>query len=328
MAITNELLGGVINGDNVKVEEITQLFSCLDSVVSRKQLAKVIVRQEIDFIHNGDFEDKRQHDEILAISSDPDVSGGRKPKRPSGLPAYLASLYEIPLLTAEQEAGLFRKMNFLKFRANQVRASINPARPSVKKLREFEGFIKESIEIRNRIVQCNLRLVVSIARKFADARHPFDDLVSDGNLALLHAIAKFDYGRGFRFSTYATHAIQRAFYRQMQKKQRRQEKVAAVEQDILQEAPDEYEPLHLDERRYNDVCGLIDQMSEHLDDREKMIIETRFGLVGPEKGETLQGVARQLGICKERVRQLQNRALAKLAELAQQLRIEAPEPSL
>ncbi|QDT37333.1 sigma-70 family RNA polymerase sigma factor [Stratiformator vulcanicus] len=296
-----------------------------NSAASRlRARAEEIGRTEVDYMYNKEFDVADVQVEIEATSLLDPEQRSRKAKRPPGLPSYLASLYEVPLLSAAHEAALFRKMNYLKHRANQVRAKLNLSRPSKAKMAEFERLMDESERIRNRIARCNLRLVVSIARKFADRDNPFDDFVSDGNVALLHAIAKFDYGRGFRFSTYATHAIRRMFYRQVQQKKRRNDRVMLGPGEMLSEAADGHEQIHLDARQYGDVCDLLTQMKDRLDEREQAIVEARFGLTDSEEAETLQRVAKRLGICKERVRQLQNRALDKLRELAVELRIEAP----
>ena len=288
--------------------------------------ARQIVGREIDFIYNPVFDEPAAEAEILA--EPPESASTGIAKRPAGLPAYLASLYEVALLTGEQEVALFRKMNFLKFRANRVRSRLDPDRPDAALIAEYDRLLAEEKRVRNRIARCNLRLVVSIARKFGDRDNPFDEFVSDGNLALLHAIAKFDYGRGFRFSTYATHAIQRSFYRQVRQKQRRTNRVTLGSSELLNETEDRPSIRPADETQYRQFQSLIDQMSDRLDEREQAILTARFGLDGADKGLTLQKVAKKLGICKERVRQLQNRAIEKLRDLAAELNVEAPALSL
>lgn len=279
-----------------------------------------IVAREIDFIHSPAFDDPGA--EAVILVEVPESSPTGRVKRPAGLPAYLASLYEAPLLTPEQEVALFRKMNFLKYRANQLRSQLDPERPDPTLIAAYDGLLAEEKAVRNRIARCNLRLVVSIARKFADRDNPFDDFVSDGNLALLHAIAKFDYSRGFRFSTYATHAIQRAFYRQVRQKQRRLNRVMLGSAELLGETEDRPSLRPADETQYRQFQRLLDRMSDRLDEREQAILSARFGLDGGDKGLTLQKVAKKLGICKERVRQVQNRAIEKLREFARELNVE------
>lgn len=94
--------------------------------------------------------------------------------------------------------------------------------------------------------------------------------------------------------------------------------------DAVNEAIDTYEPRPVDEAEYQSFQRLIERMDECLDERERAILNARFGLDGADKGMTLQMVAKRLGICKERVRQLQIRAVEKLRQLAEELNIQMP----
>ena len=117
-------------------------------------------------------------------------------KAPKGLPPYLASLYEVPLLDREQEAHLFRKMNYLKYQANRLRDAIDPARARTADLDEIERLQEEALAVKNQIIRANLRLVVSIAKRHVGPSNNFFELVSDGNMCLIRAVEKFDYARG------------------------------------------------------------------------------------------------------------------------------------
>ncbi|MEM9701277.1 MAG: sigma-70 family RNA polymerase sigma factor [Planctomycetota bacterium] len=296
-----------------------------DAKEARKERAAAVLNAACDFIDNPEFADRKVQKEILETPLIEEGAVARMSRRPKGLPNYLAGLYEVPLLTPKHEAALFRKMNFLKWKAANLREGMSPHRPSKKKLEECEFLLAEAKRTRNRIARCNLRLVVSIARKFADQSVSFDEFVSEGNVALMNAVAKFDYGRGFRFSTYATHAIRRAYYRMVQQRGRRNSRMVLGTGEIISESPHEHEERHLNEGQYNDFQRLMAKAAGELDERERMILTARFGLEESEGVQTLQVVAGQLGICKERVRQLQNRAIVKLRELAEEMRIEAPE---
>ena len=130
---------------------------------------------------------------------------------PSGVPPYLAALYEVPLLTRPQERHLFRKMNYLKYRATRLRRTLDPLHPAPALLDDIETSYAQAVEIRSQIVRANLRLVVALAKRRAGPKVGFFELVSDGNMTLFRAVAKFDYARGFRFSTYATWAIIKSY---------------------------------------------------------------------------------------------------------------------
>src|SRR5581483_3907336 len=134
-------------------------------------------------------------------------------RAPEGLPPYLAGLYDDPLLTREQEAHLFRKMNYLKYRASKVREQIDPARARTADLDEVERLQEEALAVKNQIIRANLRLVVSIAKRHVGPSNNFFELVSDGNMSLIRAVEKFDFSRGNKFSTYASWAIMKNFAR-------------------------------------------------------------------------------------------------------------------
>ena len=154
----------------------------------------------------------KEGDEILGLLPENDLAT-KKSRLPSGLPAYLVSLYEVPLLTREQEAHLFRKMNYLKLEANKLRETLDVDRPKRRLMDRIENLYEESVAIKNQIISANLRLVVSIAKRYIGPAEDFFELVSDGNLSLIRAVEKFDVSRGNRFSTYATWAIMKNFAR-------------------------------------------------------------------------------------------------------------------
>jgi RNA polymerase primary sigma factor len=281
-----------------------------------QERARALLGCEIAFIHNASFRRPSIERSILSSAPASATEKGRIPRTPDGTPAYFAQLYSTPLLTAEEEQHLFRKMNYLKYRANQLRAGLDPIRPDAVVVSQIEERLAQAVEVRAKIISANLRLVVSIARRFVDDTNGFDELVSDGNLTLMNAVEKFDYARGFRFSTYATHAIQRDFYRQCRRRRTDRARYLRGIDELIADAPDdEPDPIAGEQfRRYQKLLGLI---QDELDEREQFVLAMRFGLDHDAGPQTLQVIGAQLGVSKERVRQLEIRAIATLQRVAQ-----------
>jgi RNA polymerase primary sigma factor/RNA polymerase sigma factor len=247
----------------------------------------------------------------------------RKVKRPSGLPPYLASLYEVPLLTAEQERHLFRKYNFLKYRASKLRNELNELRPSIRQMDEIERLHAEAVETKNQIIRANLRLVVSVAKKYTPGPDKFFEAVSEGNISLMKAVEKFDYTRGFKFSTYATWALQKNYARAYETHMRYADHFRSGHEESLGWAADQRINGFEQERQQAQREDQVQKILGCLTEREREIIAKRYGLSGPFEGQTLKEVGADLGVSKERIRQLEGRALAKLREAAMANKIEA-----
>ena len=144
----------------------------------------------------------------------------------------------------------------------------------------------------------------------------FFDLVSDGNMSLIRAVEKFDYSRGNKFSTYASWAIMKNYARTIPDEHRRRDRFRAADMDMLQSATDrrtdEYQ-LRLAE---NDRLQQVGKFLDRLDSREQTIIIRRYGLDHERDPQTLKEVGSALGVTKERVRQIEAKALEKLREAA------------
>ena len=224
----------------------------------------------------------------------------------------LDSLHTSPLLTPAGESFLFRKMNYLKYLAATLcddGANMDNS--------EVQQLLSDANAVHNHIAECNLRLIISIARKFATNHTEFDEYVSEGNMILLKAIDKFDFARGFRFSTYTTHSVQRHFYRVSQKSVRRQKMELGASTKIINGIPavesvdEDSSAIDFEEQRLK--C-LLATMGECLDEREQTIVRRRFGVDGIVDSQTLREVAQEVGVCKERVRQIQIMAIEKMRD--------------
>jgi RNA polymerase primary sigma factor len=244
----------------------------------------------------------------------------------TGPPPHLVCNYgDAPLLSREQENHLFRKWNYLKYRAARLSEGLLPAGPRAAERDEIERLETEAREVRDQIIRANLRLVVAIARKRVGPGESVSELISDGNLSLMRAAEKFDYARGFKFSTYASRAILNDYARGLSEEKTRRARFVTGPEEALQEAADyrtdEHDSAHARERMQEAVRGLLGR----LDDREHRDIVSRYGLDGAGK-LTLEQLGVELGVTKERVRQIEARALKKLRALALERHIATPEP--
>lgn len=279
-----------------------------------------IMEMPLDFIPNARFSRKGADNAILGPMPENEAPT-KKARRPSGLPPYLASLYEMPLLTREQEAHLFRKYNYLKFKAAKLRNQLDPAQPKSSLMDEIEDLQQQSVATKNEIARANLRLVVSIAKRHVTPDQNFFELVSDGNMSLLRAIEKFDFARGNKFSTYASWAIMKNFARTIPGEFKHRDRFR-TSQDELFAATQEHRgnPL-VEEGQQNQREAQIERILRRLDEREQKIITSRFGLDHAQEPQTLKEVGASLGVTKERIRQIEARALSKLRQAAQEEKI-------
>jgi RNA polymerase sigma factor (sigma-70 family) len=284
--------------------------------------ARALAEQRIEYIDHPAFPYPKKAAALISASV-PEF--GELIQAPHGLPAYLTSLYEVPLLSKQSEEVYFAKMNYLKYRGNQLRQTLNLKRPSITKVNEVERLLSEATNIRNRIVQANLRLVVAIAKKFADHSNSLEDLVSEGHLPLIRAVELFDFSRGFRFSTYATWAIRNHFVRATTDKRKLQNRYSTSDPFIFERASEKRPAVNESEGKLNHRKQVVDEFLNRLQPREQSILAARYGLADHGQPQTLSEIGRDLGISKERVRQLSLRALGKLQEIAAVETVELPE---
>jgi len=313
------------NGESVEslVERFSRTRNSIYRIIAEMRMQR-IMNLPLEYVPNELFtrvRSKKTREYILGPLP-PTASPPKKPRAPGGLPPYLSSLYEVPLLTHKQEVHLFRKMNYLKYLASKLRKKLDPAQPKRKLMDEIERLYEEAVATKNQIIRANLRLVVSIAKRHVNPGINFFELVSDGNMSLLRAVEKFDYARGYKFSTYASWAIMKNFARSIPDEHRRRERFHAGPSELLSIAedhrPDPWEQEMEQTRREAQVQKIL----QRLDDREQKIIIRRFGLEHGQEPATLKEVGAELGVTKERVRQLEARALHKLRRAVEEEKLD------
>ncbi|MGM0445456.1 MAG: RNA polymerase sigma factor RpoD [Bacillota bacterium] len=302
-----------------------------------EEIYDVFAEMDIDIIEEGvdnDDDDEEDDDSELDLSI-PQGVGIDDPVR-----MYLKEIGKVDLLTAEEEVSLAKRME------------------------------QGDLEAKRQLVEANLRLVVSIAKKYVGRGMLFLDLIQEGNMGLMKAVEKFDYTKGYKFSTYATWWIRQAITRSIADQARTIRipvhmvetinKLIRVSRQLLQEkgrepTPEEIgeemdmsadkvreikkiaqEPVSLETpigeeedshlgdfiededapapasaASYMLLRDQLDNVLDTLTDREKRVLELRFG-IEDGRPRTLEEVGKEFGVTRERIRQIEAKALRKL----------------
>ena len=333
----------------LEIQEINDFFHDID--LDSEQMEKVfeyLEGQNIDVLRissdDDDIDDSdiviSDEDEVDVEKIDLSVPDGVSIEDPVRM--YLKEIGKVPLLTAEEEVDLAKRM--------------------------AEG--DESAK--KRLAEANLRLVVSIAKRYVGRGMLFLDLIQEGNLGLIKAVEKFDYHKGFKFSTYATWWIRQAITRAIADQARTiripvhmvetMNKLTKVQRSLTQELgrepsveeiaenvhmdvnrvreilklaqetvsletpvgseeeshladfiEDDHTPLPSDEAAFGQLKDDIRSVLDKLNEREQKVLRMRFGL-DDGKEHTLEEVGQELHVTRERIRQIEAKALRKLRQ--------------
>lgn len=227
-----------------------------------------------------------------------------------------------PAVYPEDECKMFLRLNYCRWRVIRVLREFHERRLTADAAREVIEWERRAAETRAEIVRINVPLVLAMAKRTRITGVDFADLISEGNLALMRSVDKFDCARGFKFSTYACRAILKSFSR-----------VAARSARYRGYFPTEFDPTleksdWLDRKRdgveeecVNELKNILGSNLAKLNDVEQRVIRARFALDEtprddePARAKTLEQVGEMIGVTKERVRQIQNKALDKLRSI-------------
>lgn len=310
----------------IAVEELAKKFGRTRASIYRliaEVRAEILLEKPIDYMYSSVFDSPDAVATILQAAPVVERKSGVV-KAPPGLPSYLNSLYSVPLLTKDEEVYYFRKMNFLKHQAAQLQKSIDITQPKTKDMDAIERYVDQANEVKNFLIRSNLRLVVSIAKKHMKPNANFFEMVSDGNISLIRAIEKFDFTRGFKFSTYASWAIMKNFARSIPAEYTQLDRFRTGNEEVFDQASDprsdRLNEEFVNKRQHEALMEILSQ----LDARERDIIVSRYGLKEGAPPQTLEQVGQKLGVTKERIRQLESRALQKLRKIAEEEHLDVP----
>lgn len=334
------------------------------------ELVGILTEQGVEVIYRDDEESDEPAEDYSESDTDMDPSAGftRVPSDDT-ISLYLREMSKVPLLNMEEEVSLAKRYEAGKSAREQLilQGSACPVEESLR----LEAVEKDGLLAREHLIKANTRLVVSVAKRYTSRGVPFLDLIQEGNLGLMKAVEKFDYRRGFRFSTYATWWIRQTITRSIADQGRTirvpvhmvdrirvmYKSIHFLEQKLgreptinelaeLLDTPKQkvewmirvsWLPLSLetpinedeDESELGDfvedkdiptpsqsvytklLSEKIEEILESLPFREARILRLRFGL---ENGRfyTLEEVGRKFGLTRERIRQIETKALRRL----------------
>jgi RNA polymerase primary sigma factor len=321
--------------------------------------------------------------EVLDQTKADEIEGGPASDDPEALLAiehvasddtvslYLKEMAVTPLLSLEEELGLAKRISNAR-QAKRELSRLNPNGNGLERRQELEALIQDGRLAREALIKANTRLVVSIARRYLGRGLPFLDLIQEGNLGLMKAVEKYEYQRGFRFSTYATWWIRQGIVRAIADQGRtirvpvhmvdRLRMVQKASRELEQKigrapTPEELaEQLDLDSSKLlwllqvtqqpislespiggeednelgmyveditspspaqityeNMLRERLDEVLATLTPREARILRLRFGL-GQDRAYTLEEVGQKFGLTRERIRQIESKALRRLRQ--------------
>ncbi len=373
--IFNELLElGKKNGGFVFVKDVVQYFQ--EDSEQYDKLEKDLAKQEIDIMPNEDADNDDNAEPNLSDVEEVDIS--TYDQLPASLKVddpvrmYLKEIGKIPLLTTEEETLYAEQVvegRIAKEKLDEIEADDNNT-VTIEEYEALQDIVEVAEEAKDKLVNANLRLVVSIAKKYLSRGLQFLDLIQEGNMGLIKAVDKFDHKKGFKFSTYATWWIRQAITRAVADQARTIRipvhmvetinKLVRIQRQLVQEfsrepTPEEVaermditvekvqqiqriaqepislespvgeeedsslgdfisDPHALDPYEYTAKMKLREELDEvlaTLTEREERVLRLRFGLIDGRQ-RTLEEVGKEFNVTRERIRQIEAKALRKL----------------
>ena len=218
------------------------------------------------------------------------------------------------LMKGDEERMMFLRFNYAKLRLGKLQREIKKDGLTRKGGEAFLFWHRRFEHFREYLVRTNLALVLAMAKRTRLGDVDFAEIVSEGNMALIRAVDKFNVDRGFKFSTYACRAILKAFSRTAQKSSRHRTRFP-VEFEPEMEKSDWADRRRdaVEEDCIDELKAIVDRNLADLSQVEETVIRRRFNWKQEDESPlTLEEVGQIIGVTKERVRQIQNKALLKI----------------
>jgi RNA polymerase primary sigma factor len=272
-----------------------------------------LLSENFKFMNSAVFRRKNVEQELFPVDSEPRLPTTSWYKPTCSDPSEAAAPTP-QLMKAAEERLMFYRFNYCKLRLSRFQREFGTESMPAASAAEFLEWHRKFEHFREYLVRTNLALVLAMARRSRMVEMDFAEVVSEGNMALLRAMDKFDVDRGFKFSTYACRAILKAFSRTSIKASRHRMRFP-LEFDPGLEKSDWHGQRRnaVEEDCIDELKAIVDRNLADLSDIEQSVILRRFNWKQADDSPlTLEEVGRTIGVTKERVRQIQNKALAKI----------------
>jgi len=279
-----------------------------------RQKVEQILKESYAFMDTPLFARKDIEEELFNFEHEPQLpmTAWYQPTRDEVIDQAIQGAPQ--LMTAAEERTMFLRFNYSKMRLCKLQKLIKKSGLTRKRAEEVLEWHRRFEHFREYLVRTNLALVLAMAKRTRLGDVDFAEIVSEGNMALIRAVDKFNVERGFKFSTYACRAILKAFSRTALKSSRHKTHFPVeFEPDMEKSDWQDRRRDAVEEDCIDELKAIVDRNLADLSQVEETVIRRRFNWQQEEEHPlTLEEVGQIIGVTKERVRQIQNKALAKI----------------
>jgi RNA polymerase sigma factor (sigma-70 family) len=278
-----------------------------------RQKVEALLPEPYKFMDSPIFRRKRIEKELFDFETEPELpkTSWYQPTRDDVDQAITGAPQ---LMNAAEERLMFYRFNYCKLRVGQIKRKIKLEGLTLERAKDFLEWRRKAEHFREYLVRTNLALVLAMAKRTRLGDVDFAEIVSEGNMALLRAVEKFNVDRGFKFSTYACRAILKGFSRTAMKSARYRTRFPVeFEPDLEKSDWQDRRRDAVEEDCIDELKAIVERNLADLSNIEQTVIRRRFNWKQEDESPlTLEEVGRIIGVTKERVRQIQNKALLKI----------------
>ncbi len=300
----------------------TMMMSAKSATIPRvmRQKVEAILKESYAFMESLLFGRKEIESDLFDFNKEPELptTSWYQPTRDEALDQAMQGAPQ--LMTAAEERIMFLRFNYSKLRLCKLQRLIKKNGLTRKRADEVLEWHRRFEHFREYLVRTNLALVLAMAKRTRLGDVDFAEIVSEGNMALIRAVDKFNVDKGFKFSTYACRAILKAFSRTALKSNRHKSRFPVeFEPDMEKSDWQDRRRGAVEEDCIDELKAIVKENLADLSQVEQTVIRRRFNWEQEEEHPlTLEEVGRIIGVTKERVRQIQNKALAKIRSVLEE----------